>query len=251
MINKLKLFNIVGNQLNNILVERDHYFVENISLCNLGGYPMLNASFRAGSSGSITYTSELNTYFSPSFMFLVKHHKELHSAVSAFAQLIKELESVHENNGTCIEKDYMPYVNKSLSGSLNNFYHDLHTNEDIEVTYFENVDTYYDEKTSYHQPYLINILNFKKMENENDFKSLFNAAMFAKSLVGHFDTLMFALNGDNSFIQSELKRLSKEQANNFLVGYYVDNFYKKSQTLLELIKDEFEQHEKIYEQDFM
>lgn len=239
MQNKLLNLNVASKELYNILV-KDMFFEENISLCNMGGYPFLTFS-----SGSVTYTSEVNTYFSPSAMFLAKHHQELHTTVKAVMQLIQELKNLYIEKGWHFDNEYHAHLTKAVSGDVHNAYNDLTTEDELDIMFYQDSPSYYEEKTSYDHPYCISAMNFKKMENENDYKGLFSAAMFAKSLYGHFDFLMYAVHGGESFIARTMKSLTEKELDEFLLNYYFDNMTKRVNKLLELVKEENQKHEEL------
>lgn len=246
MKNNLVEVSKAARTIHNTLVGKDYYFVENISLCNIGAYPAFMTKL-PNSTGSVTYTSELNTYFSPSFAFLAKHHASFKSVINSLVSLIQEIQKEHKRINVKYEfpREFYAHFSKAFAGSVGNYDTDLTNSLDINVKYYKNVDTYFDEKTSHHQPYLIDIFNFKDMELKGDYKSMFDGAMIAKALFSQFDFLVYAAHGESSFLQEEISKLIEISRGGkpFIIDFHLENLLKNMKKLEDNILTEYEHYE--------
>ena len=114
-------------------------------------------------NGAVTYTNESNTFWSPSFTSLFESIDNLKNIIKIFDSLLSRSTSLNNRNVSVLTRYEKSYQNL-ISASLFNYFN-IKTFKSFEITH---VDDLPDSKTSFSEPFLIDLLNFKKFQNENN-----------------------------------------------------------------------------------
>lgn len=214
-------------------LSKDPYFTNNVGMNCLGGRPIFEANFARGSRGAITWTTSNHTYWSPSVAALVHSRFELVQVMNTISYIIRELGVELENKNNTIPAIVGLHEARAFSSSSPNLNSVLDF-EPIIVHYNEIKD---EDKTNYEHPFVIEGIDFKSIENEN--QNPFPAAVFMQQLFGQIDYLFDALIDDNSIVFAMRNKISETNSTSSYLRslkFQLDMIESRLDTLFESIE---------------